>query len=212
MISPERIASLIADHRPFHDEVQIDAFILRRGGGTRWGIYLQALREIVTRWEALKDDAIRSDEIQADIREASAAAVASPTTPDGRRAAIKVKRGQMELDSLVRASADRSRELDRFVAHAERLRGDIGELTPQRRMKLDIELWAHRIKARMAVEFMSHGTLSGETIEMIAAVSGTVRDAVAPYIEAENREELVRWFLSHDPTPQITMEAAADAS
>src|SRR5438445_2833578 len=49
------ISELLADHQEFHSDLQMDAFITLRSGGTLYGCYKQALRELATRVRALRE-------------------------------------------------------------------------------------------------------------------------------------------------------------
>ena len=43
------IDDLLLDHQEFHSDLQMDSFITLRAGGTLYGCYKQALRELSTR-------------------------------------------------------------------------------------------------------------------------------------------------------------------
>ena len=43
------ISELLVDHQEFHSDLQMESFITLRAGGTLYGCYKQALRELSTR-------------------------------------------------------------------------------------------------------------------------------------------------------------------
>ena len=50
------LLELLADNQPFHSSFQIERFITIGAGRTTWGMYKQALREVRSRFDALKAD------------------------------------------------------------------------------------------------------------------------------------------------------------
>src|SRR5579863_2272034 len=49
------LSDLLTDHQEFHSDLQMDSFITARSGGTLYGCYKQALRELATRVRALRE-------------------------------------------------------------------------------------------------------------------------------------------------------------
>jgi DNA repair ATPase RecN len=63
------IDELIKDHQLYHSEFQQDYFITMRSGGTQYGQYKQALRELYKRFRGLKGLYAERDLLEVEIDE-----------------------------------------------------------------------------------------------------------------------------------------------
>ena len=143
-----QLNELLKDHQPFHSEFQMDHFITIRAGGTPWGMYRQALRELDSRKSALLEHYSKRQSLE------------------------------MQKNTLDRTIADQEREFKHFYAQAVALKNDLGELTPERKAQLERETWLHRLKMKAAIELRTIGRVSEDTMETLLALPKVEREAV----------------------------------
>ncbi len=186
----QELQALLADHQCFHSDLQIDRFILAKEGGTPYGCYKQALRELSKRYGALKSLLLDRAILQVDI--------------DQTRSGLRLAQHKMRMDGLERTLKDTCREFARFYAHAKTLKAQIGELTPEKRAELDEEMWEHHLKSQMALDLLSVGHIRGETIATVQTMPEDFRQAVRDVLDVKEgdrckQHELVGWYLDQKP-------------
>lgn len=142
-------ARLLHDHESFHSDFQLKWLLIFRSGGTAYGCYKQALLEIETRLLTIKTGEANQFEVDAS--------------------------DHFELDQLRKQifggrQIDLVRELTVLCEIAIRLKAIVGPLDSQRRNHLEQELWTHRIRKMAALDFITNGQLSRDTLELIIAM------------------------------------------
>ncbi len=172
---------LLNDHVPGHSTFQIEWFITALNGVTPWGKYTQAMRELAARRDTLDSAVLNLEAI--DIRTARVRSVwrrvLSWVRPFGRRLlALRIARVAMERDSIVQGIADTKREAAEFKRIVRKLKEEIGELTPERREQLDVEMWVQRIALRAWLENETLGGISYNTREILALADPEWRERV----------------------------------
>lgn len=171
------LTTLLADHQHFHSRFQIDWMITVRSGGTIYGCYKQACHELWCRWQALGDHYATQN---------------AQNDPAKRFAA----------DCVIR---DTEREFLRFYGQAVALRRSLGLADDQAmpddlRERLDIEMWAHRIRSMAAMDFLTASRLQRPTVELLQCFPVDMRrELLAEITNPERHQKLVDWWLSHDP-------------
>lgn len=191
------LKKLLEDHQLYHSDFQMDHLITIRAGGTIYGQYKQALREFYKRYRGLKELYAERELTQVDIDEL--------TVKDDkdefqqRRNKINLAKKRMALEEIEKNISDTEREFGRFYAQAVTLKSQIGELTPERRDKLDREMWVFKLKEMAALDLATTGHLSQSTYELIGSVSSEVRIPVLKDCNPENRMAFLEWFeTKHD--------------
>lgn len=198
------LEDLLADHQFFHSNLQMDSFITIRAGGTLYGCYKQALRELQTRTTALRSHRVARAILEIEIEEHDGG--------DSRRDRIHGKTKREALGECDRVIGDTLREFARFYGQADALRNALARsgvkfpLDTETRDRLDREMWVHQIKCRAAVEFLSSTHLQNSTIELFQALPGVMRKQLAEEIFGEaNRKRLIHWYMTYEPdVPQPT--------
>lgn len=196
------LESLLADHEQFHSSLQIDCFIIAKNGGTLYGMYKQALRELDSRYGALGSDHVQRRKLEASLQRLESETV----TDEGRfRHETEVMEGRFKLDGLMRTIADREREFARIFAIAQSLKESIGELTPQRREVLEKQLWMHRSLEAAAADLLNQGRVSADVFRMIGSLPSDMRKQCLKMLEQP--EGLTTWFCEYEP-PAIDIDKA----
>jgi hypothetical protein len=195
------IETLLLDWQPGHSDLQMDSFITLRTGGTLYGCLFQSLRELATRWYALRDREFSREQLLVDIDELESVPGAGF---EKRRNEIKLRQKRMCLDSIDRTIADTRKEMERFHKQADAFRVALESqdvsfpLDRQTKHRLDCEMWEHNLKARCAVELMANGRLGNSTLELIQSCPREMRSRIAEQIDGRNHERLLSWFMEQD--------------
>ena len=161
------VKTLLQDHQLYHSEFQQDYFITVRAGGTTYGMYKQALRELFKRYRGLKELYTEKELLQVDIDELETLTVDNEY--EQRRNKIKLTQKVMAMEDLERNIHDTEREYKRFWQQADALKQQIGELTDEKRNELDRQMWEYKLKEMAAIDLVSQGRLSNNTYEMLIA-------------------------------------------
>jgi hypothetical protein len=199
------LKALLADHQLFHSDLQMDCFITASNGGTHYGQYKQALRELYSRYDSLKGLYAERELAGIDIDEFSQPPNAADTEFDERRRKVKLTQARMKLDSLARSIADSEREFRRFYAQCVALKKIVGELTPERRNELDREFWLHRLKSLAAIDVLSHGRVGPNVLTLAHSLPAAMRQDLWSEIGPGREGELVQWYLSEE-TPELELD------
>jgi hypothetical protein len=205
------VNELLKDHQLYHSDFQIDNFITLRSGGTPYGQYKQALRELDKRKRGLKELYSEKALLQIDIDEFEHEIIKTEGSYfmkdcDYELERNKVKRGQkiMQMEDLDRNIKDTEREFSRFYSQAASLKEQIGELTPEKRKKLDEEMWEFNIKKLAAMDVATLGHVQKNTLELIMAVPIEMRLKTLEELKPQNRKALIDWLeQSHEQAFEV---------
>ena len=205
------LSKLLADHQEFHSDLQLDSFITLRSGGTLFGCYKQALRELATRVRALRERYFGRRFLLLEIEEHQLAGT--------RRDSIHAESKRIALQESDSVLADTEREFLRFYAQATAIRellesqGVGFPLDGPTRDRLDREMWMHQLKCRVVVELNTVGRPQGVTLELIQALPLDMRKALcAEILSPDATHRLLDWFLSYEvrlPDPKALPNADA---
>lgn len=187
---------LLKDHQLYHSEFQQDNFITVRSGGTEYGQYKQALRELFKRYRGLKELCSEKELLQVDIDELTEKKVKDKY--EKRRNEIKRTQKIMAMEDLDKNIQDTEREFKRFYQQAAALKEKIGELTDVKRDILDRDMWEFKVKEMAALDFVSTGRVSRGTYEMLTSFPKKQRLKLAK--EIGKPAELIEWYESKEDT------------
>jgi len=210
------IQAILADHRHYHSDWQIDHAITIRAGGTLYGCYKQAVRELHKRWRGLREVYANTERLRLDVDDLEQIPEASGNNARRRELDLAEKRlALLEANGVVR---DTEREFLRFLGQAVACRTALGippdgTLDEATRDRLDAEMWEHQIKAMAAVDFMAQGRIGRSTIELLAACSPAMRRRIAALVLHESRHhELIEWYLTAEtPMPPPVIFTAGES-
>ena len=102
------------------------------------------------------------------------------------------------MEDLDKNIQDTEREFKRFYQQAVALKEIIGELTPQKRALLDIDMWEFKIKEMAAIDWISTSRLGNNTIEMLMAFPSDRR--IGLLSEIKDQSTLIGWYEKHEGT------------
>lgn len=159
------------DHQMFHSELQIKDFILLKNGKTKYGVYKQAVRELLGRESSLRG--LYASKAKLDIeREEIAHKISLIEGKEEERFNLRRLRiTQAECDytykDLERTIADTQREFSIFYNVACNLKNELGEIDEKRRELLDREYWLTSTKLAIVNDIRITGRVQGDTMKMV---------------------------------------------
>lgn len=193
------LQDLFNDHQLYHSEFQMDALITVRAGGTVYGQYKQALRELYKRYRGLKQLYSELALSEVDIDELKSKYTVDPF--EKRRNQINLNTKILNLDEAKKNIEDTEREFKRFYAQAASLKEIIGDLDDEKRDQLDKDMWIFKMKEMAAVDFITTGRLLNNTIEFIAASPIEMRKELLNSIRPDKQGSLIDWFETKNADP-----------
>ena len=172
--------NLLSDYRSEHSEFQMAHFIVG-GQGDQWAQYRQVLRELAGRHAEIKKQIQAIDTLRQKI--------------DHERhrwfGRGKIKSLEENLTIARNAFKPKAREYFFFYKIARDLKRQIGEVPPQRRRKLDAEMWVEKARRMAAVDFLSIGGLQRSTVEFIVSFPRDMRRQILCDLRPENIQKLL---------------------
>lgn len=199
-----RLYEMLADHRIYHDDVQIDRFILATPGRRPWGVYKQGLRELYRRWRGLKELYLERERASLRLRRLRS------------RSWLPIRRGnrtltiaaiELSLEDLERNICDTEREFRRIYAWCDELKQRIGPLTPERRAELERDQWEYELTIRARLDAVTLGGISRATLESICALPATVADRIIEQAKRQREDDAV---LPVGPDPRAIVDVGSD--
>jgi hypothetical protein len=193
-----QLDDLLKDHQLYHSDFQMDYFITVRSGGTTYGCYKQSLRELYKRHRGLRELLSTKQLILIDIDELQAKKEQNEF--EERRNRVKLQQKQEGMADLDRNIADTERELNRFYQQACALKKSLGTIDDEKRTKLDMDMWEHKLKAMAAIDFITKGRLDTNTVEFVNALPRAWRAKILAAIK--DHDKLIPWFEGQE-LPEI---------
>ena len=188
------LKELLKDHQLFHSEFQQDYYITTKAGGTMYGQYKQALRELYKRIRGLREAYCDREKLEVEIAEQKFLSESNDNFKR-RYAEIEHKRKVMQREEINRLINDTERECKRFYQQACYLKKEIGELTDEKRRKLDEEMHIYKLKEMFILDKTCLGRLSKTTYEFLHALPYKKRQQLL--LEMKN-ENFVNWYEEYD--------------
>ena len=186
------LKTLLDDHQTGMSEFQDDFLVTVRAGGTEYGCYKQALRELYKRFRGLRESICDRDILKIEINQLDKS--------DGEELKDKVehRRKTMQMEECDRSIKDTQREFVRFYQQAIYLKEKIGELTDEKRKKLDMEMWEHKIKEMAVVDYNTRGVLSENTLTFVHACPKEMKLRLFEELDPKNKTILNKWYHGHE--------------
>jgi len=210
-MTPEELINIGKDIQIFHSRFQIRRFIaVRSGGGTIFGIYSQVLRELTSRQRALMDLSAQRELLKIDLAELQATDGTSHTVFQAQRRAVKTVQKQWALKRLGDQIADVRREFLEFARLATALKRQVGELTPEKRDRLDQERWVSELQIKAGSDLVAEGRISSGTLEMILALPSALREELTAFaVDKQEHGKLVAWLNAFE-MPELPVDELAE--
>ena len=200
------IKTLLDDHQSAHSNLQMDYFITARSGGTPYGMYKQALRELASRYGTLQG--LYLDREAASLDMEGCKGRFAVTARKRRLRAIERQKLQLTIDGLDHKIAETEREMTRFQLQATLLKRQVGDLTPDKRETMDQDMWAYKMKCMAATDYMITGRLGKGVIELLQCVPTEFRKQIAAEVLGgpETAQALTEWYLDYEHETKMLPE------
>lgn len=209
------LQTFLDDTQTAHCDLQIDRFITVRAGGTLFGCYHQACREISTRVTSVGQAAtqlallrVRRDRLKHQI---------AGCVDRFRKRKLQVKLRQVRLGILMtrKQLSEGRREFIRFYGQCCALYVALGfdrqRPTPERLAQLHEERWEHHVRSSIASDVFCQGGPSKQTIETFQCLPPAMKKRIGEEcLTPENRQRLVAWWLEYDPNLPSPLAIPAD--
>ena len=177
---------VLQDHEIFHSEFQIRNFIIARTGGTLYGAYKQTIRELWHRLTGIVAELPKSTLTNADCTVSVMEHVPNTSIDE------------LEGPDSLPAIRDTLRECVILYFLAKSLKEKLGPLDCELKQHHEQELWVHRVRCAIAVDFLSAGHLSGSTVEMVHSLPLALRNPIIETLQTPlGQESIIRWYLSY---------------
>jgi len=193
-----KLTDLLKDYQMNHTNIQRDLFITKRSGGTLYGQYMQALREVYSRVTSLKqlyyDKELKLIEYEELIHSINTEDL---NEFDLRRANLKKTKMEYDMPQLDISIASTEEEFKRFYCQAATLKEILGPLDEKRKDELDREMWEFKIKEMAYLDFNTTGSLRHGTCELLFSMPKKGRQELVDFI-FKNPKGLETWFCQKD--------------
>jgi ribosomal protein S18 len=204
----EELRKLLDDFDESYDTFQLERLVVGRAGGTHYGMYKQALRELNGRIESLKQMYLELEEINVDMTE-NVKKRSNPKTDsyESERCVIRVKKCLLRKDTLDRKMDRAIKEINRLYDMAMALKKWVGEITPEKRKHFETELHSYHIKLAMALELFVQGRLSYGSVESLYAMTTEQRIELMDFMR---QPETIKEFIKEGGhvIPRISGDAS----
>lgn len=199
------LLELLKDHQTGHTEFQDDYFITRRSGGSLYGQYVQALRELYKRFRGLRQLYANSERLNVDIEELEwkLKEECYENKFEKRRMEIDLSEKKLSVEEATRAKKDTEREFKRFYQQASWLKNQIGEIDDKRRQELDRESWMYWIREKAALDLMTNRALSEGAIQMIHSAPSDMRNKILNEIK---NGKVIEWFQNQNDKIELPVD------
>lgn len=205
----EELGKLLEDHQTGMSDFQDDYLVTVRAGGTVYGQYKQALREVYKRFRGLRELVygdrgrkildLELEELQEEFDEME----------EGRekdKLEIKIKHRIMLREESDRAIKDTYREFARFYQQASALKEQIGDLTPQKRRELEFDMWKFKAKEMAVFDMLQSGRVGQKPVEFISVLPKSIRDEL--FRDINNRpNEIMDEYMNREEVHTLDFES-----
>lgn len=189
------LKELLKDHQLYHSEFQQDYYITG-SGGTLYGQYKQCLRELYKRFRGLREAYCDREKLQVEIDEQHSISMGKSGF-EQKYANIEWRRKTMQMEECERLIVDTEREFTRFYQQAIHLKGQLGELTEEKRRQLDEEMHIFKLKERIVTDKICSGSLSASTYDTLMTIPVKYKNEILAKM-ADKNEGLVEWYEKQD--------------
>jgi hypothetical protein len=199
------LSTFLADTNNGHSDFQIDHFITTRSGGTLYGCYHQACREISSRVSAIVDCLCSIEETEIRIRISDEKAEDHINADRRALATIKARRLQFNLKQLEHRLEELRNEFIRFYAQCvtlyQALGFDADRPSPERLAQLEEDRWEHHIRSQIAMELFTQGRPGRNTVEALQSMPPAMRRRIAEEcLSSEDAQrQCIAWYLDYSP-------------
>ena len=172
------IDALLKDFDGGHTEYQIENFIV----GTEihpWHQYVQCLREIGSRYEAIKNS---RESLKSNVRR--------------KFLFFRSKPKKKKIDQAKRSIAKNEKELNHFLEIAIEIKKQFGgELTEEKKKVLEAEAWREKAKYLLCMDLFCIGRPSKQTIEFIYKLPRETKRELLMNVDPRDQKKIIEYLI-----------------
>jgi hypothetical protein len=194
------LKELLDDHQVGMSKFQDNYFVTQKAGGTLYGQYKQALRELFSRFNILREDffayeieKVELSRLQNDLENGKIT-----NYYDKQINELELKKRKLGLYEKERFLEETKREFFNFYRQAVHLREKLGDLNQERKDELDRDMYIWKVKANAAMDYLMHNRLTRETLSMVMSFPKDIKNQLIEELKNENADKITEWYLNHD--------------
>jgi hypothetical protein len=193
----DNFVTFLSDYQGGMSQFQDDYLVTVRAGLTNYGMYKQALREMMTRFRSIAQAYHTSELLEIEIDEM----IEQAETAQGyelRRIKSELKYKRVSMVFERKRVSELESELSRFWQQAAHLKPIVGELTPGRRREYEREYW----DALLTERFVLSGGIPGDKLlrDVGAMPTDLRREMILKYDPANYPELRANYLTRELPT------------
>lgn len=184
---------LFADYKQFHSKFQIDNFIIRKGGGTIYGMYQQAVRETHRRYTVLQRLYLSLGKLN--VKKHMMGCDCGGDLEEIKCRQIDLVEIGCDIEAAELAIKNLLVEFKRVVAISVGLKRRLGHLDEKIKEKLEAEMWLHHLYMEAGLSLVAEGRIPVNLLKSIGSLP--VNEAM-DFLKAikENPGSLVEYATS----------------
>ena len=196
-----QLQELLNDYQMYHSDFQRDHFIVG-SQGTMYAQYKQALREVFSRVENLKNLFYEKEKLEIEIDEQEHLSKSEANEFKKRYAELEFRQKKARLISLNFNMQESEKELRRFFTNAAYLKTELekehGELTKETKKDLEEDMWVFKAKEMIITSILIEGKINTQTFEFINHFPKDIRTTFMENIKNKDHQidmdKLVPWY------------------
>ena len=201
---------LLKDHESGMSKFQDDYFVTMRNGGTLYGQYKQALRELYKRYRGLREQTFGRRRLEIEIAKAADDAENLESKYARQLAVIDRDEKTAQTEEADRLLEDTQREFVNFYSQAVSYKEYLGELTPERCEQLEREMWEFKCKELAATDIITQGRITSGTLDLLRSFPCKMNKKVLG--EIKDHDKLLLWYEAREeqeyPIQQLSYDQA----
>jgi hypothetical protein len=194
MTTADQFIEFLSDYQGGMSQFQDDYLVTVRAGLTNYGMYKQALREMMTRLRSIAQAYYTHEILDIEIAELMEQAEMAQGYELARIVAeLKLKRVNSVFEQ--KRVSELEAELSRFWQQAHHFKALVGEITPERRRELENEYWDALLTERFV---LSGGVPNDKLLRDVGSMPPTLRREMVLKYTPENYSVLRQQYLERE--------------
>ncbi|MEA1877354.1 MAG: hypothetical protein U9N86_10860 [Bacteroidota bacterium] len=192
------INEILKDFNTGMSKFQEDYFVTCRESRTLYGQYKQAMRETYKRYRGLMESLFERKRTDIEIARLKHNSENLEDKFDRQIAQIDYDEKLLKVEEQERVIKDTKREFLNFYSQLISLKEQLGELTEEKKAKLEQDHWVTKVKEYAALDILSGGRISKDTIELLQTFPMDLKQQILTEVKDHNK--LIEWYENDTPS------------
>ena len=145
-------------------------FVVNKNGVTDYGKYKQALRELYTRYRALRDYAFEIRKLRLQIKKKERELSVVKDELEKEIILVEKRELELKLEETYRTLSQSKKEFIHFFEIAKHFKQLFGKLSEDDKDKLEQEFWMEKFKIMLSIDLSLHGKPSQGLLENLVSL------------------------------------------